>query len=423
MSDGCTSTGVGLLHRIGDRMKGPIGVHLQVADRCNHTCAHCYQIQGMKGELTLDQVRSVLDDLAQAGVLTLNVSGGEATLRPDLMDILAHARARGFAIRLYTNAFLVDEAMADRLAAAGLLEVHVSVYSAVGTEHDAVTRVPGSFERTTAGVRALRVRGVRVVLKAPVTSLAPVGSPGVEDLARSLGCSYAASWEITPMEDGSLASRAVLPTPETLVERGLLQPWVPGDDDKARRAQKLTGNSCAVGRSGLTVLPDGVVWPCTDTPVSLGKITDTPIQTMVDTSETLELFRRMSWRDVHGCRDCDLLLACSRCHATALHEGGDYLGPYPGACARARARYTAGVGGSVRVLPPEEGCQGGRKSDVGPYKIESVGVLRPVRDVMSAEDEALAARFLWIRGTPKPAAEVLVPLRKRRLEPGVVPGM
>ncbi len=408
-----TRTGVQLLQRLGDRQAGPLGVHLQVADRCNHACAHCYQIQGQKGELTLDQVRAVLDDLATAGVLTLNVSGGEATLRPDLLDILRHARARGFAVRLYTNAFLVDDAMADGIAAAGLLEVHVSVYSAVASEHEAVTRVPGSLARTLGGVRALRARGVRVVLKCPAISLAPDGARGVETLARELGCAFTVSTELTAMEDGSLTSRAVLPTPEELLRQGLITAWTPSPVEDSRRPVRLAGNSCGVGRSGLTVLPDGVVLPCTDTPVPLGNLTRTSLGEMVRTSPELGLFRELTWSHVHGCRDCDLLMACQRCHATALHEGGDYLGPYPGACTRARARYAAGAG-TLEVLPPAEGCEPGRSVEIGPYRVEAPGVLRPVPDVRTEADEALAARFPWIRSPARAPADTLVPLRRRR---------
>lgn len=385
-----------LLHALADKRGAPMGVHLQVADRCNHACAHCYQIQGMKGELGLDDVKAVLDGLAAAGVLVLNVSGGEATLRDDLLDILGYARRLGFAVRLYTNAFLVDDALADRLAAVGLYEVHVSVYSRVATEHDAVTRVPGSLARTLGGVRALRARGVRVVLKCPATSLAPSGPAGVAALASELGCGFAASTEITPMEDGSLASQAVAASPEDLVRTGLVEPWTPSPGDAARRAYRLSGAPCGVGTSGLVVLSNGEVRACTDTLVPLGDLTRQGLREVLRDSADAALFRELTWGDVHGCRDCDLLLACHRCHATALHEGGDYLGPYPRGCARARARYAAGVGG-LEVLAPAPGCEPGRDPRVGPYKIESPGKLRPVPDVKTDEDERRAAQHPWIR--------------------------
>lgn len=389
------ASGLALLRDLSDRRGAPAGVHLQVADRCNHACQHCYQVQGRKGELSLDALRRVLDDLADAGVLTLNVSGGEATLRDDLLDILRHARARGFATRLYTNAFLVDDTLADALADIGLYEVHVSVYSAIAREHDAVTRVPGSWERTVAGVRALRARGLRVVLKCPVTAVATEGAPGVERLSDELGCAFRASTSMTAREDGALDPLVVAASPSQLVAAGLLRPWRPPPDHEALRRELLAVGSCGVGRSGVVVLPDGSVQPCTDTPLRVGNVLDEGMRAVLAT-ETFALLRGLTRAHVHGCRDCDLMAACHRCHATALHEGGDYLGPYATACAHARARYEAAVGG-VDVLPPAEGCPADRDPRVGPYRVEGEGRLRPIADVRTAEDEALVVRHPWLR--------------------------
>ena len=68
-------------------------VHFQIADRCNHTCVHCYQIQGQKGELTTEQVKAALDRMAASGAFFVTFSGGEATLRADLFELIAHARS------------------------------------------------------------------------------------------------------------------------------------------------------------------------------------------------------------------------------------------------------------------------------------------------------------------------------------------
>ncbi|MFO0606548.1 MAG: radical SAM protein [Polyangiales bacterium] len=393
-------SGRALVQALAARKGAPVGVHLQVADRCNHACRHCYQVQGLKGELGLDDLRRLLDDLAEAGVLTLNVSGGEATLRHDLLDILAHARARGFAVRLYTNAFLVDEALAARLAEVGLYEVHVSVYSAAAAEHDAVTRVPGSFERTVAGVRALRARGLRVVLKSPQTALSTEGAAGVARLARELDCAFRAGATLTAMEDGSLAPLEVSASPAQLLASGLLTPWAPAADPDRERAGRLGVSPCGVGRSGVVVLPDGAVQPCTDTPVRVGDARAEGFAAVLR-SETLTMLRGVSWADVHGCRDCALVPACQRCHATALHQGGDYFGPYALACAQARARYEAAAGG-LEVLPPREDCEPGRDPAVGPYAIESHGKIRPTPDVRTPDDDARALRHPWIRKAPAP---------------------
>ena len=54
---------------------------VEMSDRCNEVCVHCYQLQGQKGEMDTAQLKSVIDELAEMGVLVLTLSGGEATLR------------------------------------------------------------------------------------------------------------------------------------------------------------------------------------------------------------------------------------------------------------------------------------------------------------------------------------------------------
>lgn len=410
--DGGFRNGHELLAELASRQRAPVAAHLQVADRCNHACAHCYQVQGQRGELSFEALCAVLDRLAEAGVLLLNVSGGEATLRHDLVDILREARRRGFALRLYTNAFLVDERLAAEVAKVGVLEVHVSVYSDRAADHDAVTRVPGSWERTLRGVRALRGHGVRVVLKAPATSLTPRGAQGVERIAGELGCNFVASSEITPREDGSLETLAVAPDPEALVRDGILPPWTPGDDQESLRRKKIAVSSCGVGTKSVVVLSNGEVQACTDTPLILGNIARGTWSDVLAAPE-IELFHSLTWGDVHGCRDCELMGACARCHASALHEAGDYLGPYAGACARARARYAAGAG-SLEVLPAAPGCGPDRSVLVGPYRIESPGRIRPIPDCVTEVDEARAQRFTWMRRRPAEPPAQLVALRLGR---------
>jgi hypothetical protein len=181
---------------------------------------------------------------------------GHAAARP--LDILRYARRRGFALRLYTNGFLIDDAYADAARGVGLLEVHVSLYSGVAAEHDAVTRVPGSFERTCGASGAAR-HGVRVVLKTPATSLSRPGRAGVEAIApSSLRAVTSSRAPTSPRAKTARSTRApCAPNPEELVRHGLLTPWTPSADEDALRAKKLSRLPLRRRASGLVVLPDG----------------------------------------------------------------------------------------------------------------------------------------------------------------------
>src|ERR1700760_2290774 len=90
----------------------PLGVHIDLTWRCNERCIHCYLDHEDAAELTLDELRTLLDSLAEAGVFFLTLSGGEIFLRKDLEQIVAHARACSFDIKLKTNALLIGSEQA-----------------------------------------------------------------------------------------------------------------------------------------------------------------------------------------------------------------------------------------------------------------------------------------------------------------------
>src|SRR5207245_1604722 len=87
----------------------PISVHLDVSYRCNERCVHCYLDHDDHGEMTLAEMRDVLDQMAEAGVFFLTISGGEVLMRMDFCDILTHARARMVSGKLKTNALMTRE--------------------------------------------------------------------------------------------------------------------------------------------------------------------------------------------------------------------------------------------------------------------------------------------------------------------------
>ncbi len=154
------------------RPAGPV-VIWNLIRRCNLTCKHCYAFSAdheYAGELSTGEVFTVMDDLKPFRVPVLILSGGEPLLRPDLFEIAARARAMGFYVGLSTNGTLIDETMADRVAAAGFDYVGISL-DGLRETHDKFRRLEGAFDRSLAALRHLRARGVRLGLRYTMTAL------------------------------------------------------------------------------------------------------------------------------------------------------------------------------------------------------------------------------------------------------------
>lgn len=107
----------------------------------------------------MDQWRMVIDDLAASGVMWLYIEGGEPFLRPGFVELLAQNTPRMFTM-VRTHGSLIDAALAARLKEIDVGIVLVDLWGACASTHDALTRSPGSYERSVAGIRHLVEAGI-----------------------------------------------------------------------------------------------------------------------------------------------------------------------------------------------------------------------------------------------------------------------
>ncbi len=137
------------------RPSAPYRMDLAITYRCNNDCAHCYNARERNfPELDTAQWKRILDELWRLGVPHIVFTGGEATLRNDLPDLIAHAEANGQITGLNTNARrLADRAYVQRLVEAGLDHVQITVESCDEQIHDEMMRQKGAFRQTVQGLR------------------------------------------------------------------------------------------------------------------------------------------------------------------------------------------------------------------------------------------------------------------------------
>ena len=149
---------------------GPV-VIWNLIRRCNLTCKHCYSISADKdfpGELNTQEVFKVMDDLKDARVPVLILSGGEPLLRADIFDIARRAKGMGFYVGLSSNGTLIDESNIDAIDEIGFDYVGVSL-DGIGATHDHFRRKQGAFEASMHGIRLCRERGIKVGVRYTMT--------------------------------------------------------------------------------------------------------------------------------------------------------------------------------------------------------------------------------------------------------------
>ena len=243
---------------------------------CNQKCLHCYaagQPMGETPELSTEQWKTALALLRKANIPQVTFTGGEPTLRSDLVELVQ--AAAWFVTRLNTNGRLLTPELCAGLYQASLDSVQVTLYSAEGNIHNQLVGTNG-FNDTVQGIRHAVEAGLIVSVNTPLCSL---NTHYAETLrfAHSLGVRYATCSGLIP--SGSACgqeSRATALTPEQLTE--VLRQAVdtaeelgmeldftsPGwlDEETLRGLGLSLIPSCGACLSNMAVTPDGKVVPC-----------------------------------------------------------------------------------------------------------------------------------------------------------------
>jgi len=320
----------------------PLSVQLDLTYRCNERCVHCYLDHDDHGEMTTAEIKDLLDQMADAGVFYLTISGGEILMRRDFFEILEHARARTFCVKLKTNGVLIRKKEAERLRELGVETVQISIYSHRAEVHDAITKMPGSFRQSIDAVRFLRMQGLTVTMANVLMTQNANDYMSVRALAAELDAKFTIDPTITPMMDGD---RSIL---NFNVEQAALQ--------EVFRNEALVGNveefcappqgvdeealdmlPCSAGHTACYVSPYGDVYPCVQFPLPTGNVRQTKFVDIWRDSPQFKEVRSITLRDMPSCSKCAHGGTCTRCPGLAYMEG-NMRGPSSQDCEKSYAR-------------------------------------------------------------------------------------
>ncbi|MGB8473351.1 MAG: radical SAM protein [Candidatus Acidiferrum sp.] len=362
-----------LIHQRFNGKRAPLEVSIELTRRCPLECLHCYNNLPMSDhaarlqELTLEEHRRLLDELVEAGCLWLLYTGGEIFARKDFLEIYAEAKKRGFLITLFTNGTLVNERIADYLAAYRPFAIEITLYGATRETYEALTQIPGSYDRCMRGIRLLLERKLPLKLKTVPTTINRHEVFEMKRLAEDhFGVEFKFDSAINPRIDCSQSPLAVRLTPEQAVELDLADPK--RTEDYRRIAQEDLGGparpvpatgqryQCGGGLGGCAIDPYGTMSICVISHQqgyniregSFREGWDGPLREIRSQSRTRSMI----------CDRCQIQSLCSMCPANGELENGDPESPVEFLCQVAHLRAYA-LGYQV----PEHGncscCEGG----------------------------------------------------------------
>jgi len=327
----------------------PMSALFELTFVCNHACAFCYNCPTGQKEMSTQEVFETLQKLADFNILYLTLTGGEPLVRRDFFEIAARARELGFALRIYTNAFLIDAAMAKKIRdVANPTEMEISIHGARPETHEKLTCVPGSLQRVIEAVRHLRAQGVKVNLKCPVTRDNQDEVLEMKRIANELGVMILFDPVITPRDDGDKDPLALMATDDFLRRF-----WSDPEYTAARidpvpipRHDAPGEAVCGTGRSSFAIDPYGNIYPCVQWRRRVANIkeiaslkevwNDSPVLIEVR-QKAVEMADKL--RDMH--QEGQAGGFCNFCLGVADLQTGDPMSYYPQAAKNAEFRQKA----------------------------------------------------------------------------------
>lgn len=182
----------------------PLYTTLEITYRCNLSCIHCYipkEYRNLRGEITYQQTRKVIKQIADVGGLYLVFTGGEPLLREDIFDLIAYAKKLKFVVILFTNGTLVDSNVARKIKLSGVDKVEISLYGDREV-HNKITKGDW-FDKTVNGIGYLRELGIKVAIKLPIMKPNYKGYKFIRKYVQKNGLEVKFDFVLAPKNDGN----------------------------------------------------------------------------------------------------------------------------------------------------------------------------------------------------------------------------
>lgn len=323
---------------------------IETTNRCNERCIHCYIPHELKNiVLPYDVLENILVQLHDMGVMGLTLSGGEFFTHPDAEKILRRARDLDFSFTILSNITLISPRMIEILKEVNPRLVQTSLYSVFPEEHDHITQLKGSCEKTKAAIDALIAANIPVQINCPVMKTNYHTYKDVLKYAYERNCKAQTDYIMMARCDfttDNLAERLTLEETEELL-KDIFQfdkDYLDFTDTPVRPVSREEwGNRpfCGVGMDNLCIASDGIVYPCSGWQgMACGNVREQPIKDIWEKSPQLNKLRNLTKSAIPQCYDCEDRQFCAPCLVRNFNEsGGDYLKVAPHFCKTARLNH------------------------------------------------------------------------------------
>jgi len=283
---------------------------LELTSKCNLRCLHCYAEagKGVKDRLSTGDYKRIIKEASHLGWKSIQFTGGEATLHPDLMELLRYSKECGYEfIELYTNAFNLQNRLLDFIAQNGV-KIATSFYSHESKTHDMITQCKGSFEKTVKNIR--KIVKLKIPLRVGIIKLKynQDDTEKAKAYLINLGVDSESIEVDTVRPSGRGCNLELIPD----AERDFSQEPDRHCIERNEKGLMIPG-TCWNGKIAIT--PSGDVIPCIFArDLVVGNVLKSSFEDILSTSKLKHLWQ-ITLDKVQVCKDCEYHYACFDCRA------------------------------------------------------------------------------------------------------------
>lgn len=310
----------------------PCEFHIDLTSACTERCVHCYIPEYKHVFLDFKAIKKALTEYKAMGGLTVHLSGGECMMHPDFDRILRFCKAENINMIILSNMTLCDDKRIELLKEIDPQFINVSLYSMTPEIHDAVTCLPGSWQRTMDAILKCKEQGIHIRIAAPALKENRKSFPALAEFARSNNMHLVPDTDIFPQcdQDDSNMEHALSP--------GELEELLAGNPEifykQYPSENPLPGAKvCDIGVARICLDSQGNYYPCDGTHgLVLGNVRENTLSEVWH-GEKMNALRKLTNQDFPTCVSCENRRFCKVCPAHNFNATGDILKHAPIKCA------------------------------------------------------------------------------------------
>lgn len=307
--------------------------HIELTSKCNERCVHCY-IPHENKNTDIDEKLMIkaLNQCKEMGVLTVIFSGGEPMLHPQFCKFLRYAKDLDFNVTILSNLTLLSDEIIEALKYRHCSCVNVSLYSMNPIEHDSITAIKGSFEKTKNNILRLISNDVAVQINCPIMNQNKNLFQDVIVWGQNHKCSVVTDYLITARYDrttDNLDNRITQDDLKEVITKLVKNDVVLQTNIDSASSKQLQANMkaqeddkiCGVGMSTMCMVANGNIYPCAGWQYYVcGNLHESSLKDIWENSKEIGYLRNLRLKDFENCLKCDDYNYCLMCMGRNSNE-------------------------------------------------------------------------------------------------------